>query len=125
MWKYIHEVGSLKTSPVNPQVNSYIHVIVFLFSHNIKSCYSVNYCYSYLLFDCSWWVRLVKFVISTIYTRSFRLTRNETSICLSKYVSISKGLVDFCKFDNFRRFFRNNSTKNCRSEISKDGKDVS
>ena len=38
---------------------------------------------------------------------------------------IYKGLVDFCKFDNFRRFFPNNSAKNCRSEFSKDGKDAS
>ena len=34
-------------------------------------------------------------------------------------------MVEFRKFDNFRRFFRNNSAKNCRSELSKDGKDAS
>ena len=39
-------------------------------------------------------------------------------------MSISKGLVNFYKFDNFRRFFRNNSSENVRSEISKDVKDA-
>ena len=40
-------------------------------------------------------------------------------------VSISEGLVDFRKFDNFTRLFRNNSAKNCCSELSKDGEDAS
>ena len=40
-------------------------------------------------------------------------------------LSISKGLVDFCKFDNFRRFFRNNSAKNYRSDLPMSGKDAS
>ena len=32
--------------------------------------------------------------------------------------------MDFRKFENFRRFFRHNSAKNCRSELWKDGKDA-
>ena len=39
-------------------------------------------------------------------------------------VSISKGLVDFCKFDIFRRFFRNNSAKNYRSDLPMSRKDA-
>ena len=38
--------------------------------------------------------------------------------------SISKGLVDFCKFDNFRRIFCDNSAKNYRSDLPKGGKDA-
>ena len=33
--------------------------------------------------------------------------------------------MNFRKFVNFRRFFRNNSVKNYCSELSKDGKDAS
>ena len=33
--------------------------------------------------------------------------------------------MDFRKFDNFTRFFRNNSAKNLPSELSKDVKDAS
>ena len=33
--------------------------------------------------------------------------------------------MDFRKFDNFRRFFRNNSAKNFRSDLPKRGKDAS
>ena len=40
-------------------------------------------------------------------------------------LSIYKGLLDFCKFVNFRRFFRGNSVKNYRSDLPKDGKDAS
>ena len=34
-------------------------------------------------------------------------------------------MVDFCKFDNFRRFFCNNSAKNYHSNLPKRGKDGS
>ena len=34
-------------------------------------------------------------------------------------------MVDFCKFDNFRRFFRDNSAKIYRSDLPKSGKDAS
>ena len=40
-------------------------------------------------------------------------------------VSIFNGLADFRKFDNFSRFFRDNSAENCRSELLKDEKDAS
>ena len=36
---------------------------------------------------------------------------------------IFKGLADFCKFDNFSRFFSNNSTEICSSYLPKNGKD--
>ena len=38
---------------------------------------------------------------------------------LSKYF---KGLADFRQFDNFSRFYRNNSAENCRSDLSKNEK---
>ena len=38
-------------------------------------------------------------------------------------VSIFTGLEDFQKFDNFSRFFHDNLTENCRSELSKNGID--
>ena len=50
--------------------------------------------------------------------------RGTTNLIGKVRVSISKGLVDFCKFDNFRRFFRNNSAKNYRSELLKGEKDA-
>ena len=34
-------------------------------------------------------------------------------------------MADFCKFDNFRRFFRHNLAKNCCSDLLKSGKDAS
>ena len=34
-------------------------------------------------------------------------------------------MADFCKFDNFRRFFRNKSAKNYRSDLPMSGEDVS
>ena len=40
-------------------------------------------------------------------------------------LSISEGLVDFCKFDNFRRFSRNNSGKIYRSDLPMSEKDAS
>ena len=34
-------------------------------------------------------------------------------------------MVDFCKFDNFRGFFCDNSSKNYHSDLPKGGKDAS
>ena len=34
-------------------------------------------------------------------------------------------MADFCKFDNFRRFFSNNSAKNYRNDLPMSGKDAS
>ena len=74
-------------------------------------------------------------------TRVFHLMWNETNIFLLKWirsneqfntaplwprlVSISKGLVDFYKFDNFRQFFRKTSAKNYRSDLPMSGKNAS
>ena len=40
-------------------------------------------------------------------------------------LQVLNGLADFRKFDNFSRFFLNNSAENCCSELSKDEKDPS
>ena len=52
-------------------------------------------------------------------------TTNLIRLLFCHEVSISKGLVDFCKFDNLRRFFRDNSAKDYRRDLPKGGKDVS
>ena len=38
---------------------------------------------------------------------------------------IYKALADFCKFDNFSRFFRHNSAENCQINIPKEERDPS
>ena len=53
-------------------------------------------------------------------------TTNSSTVPLRpSLVNTFTGLADFRKFDNFSRFFHENSAENCRTWLSKDGKDAS
>ena len=100
MWKIIHKGRSPKTSPVNPQGNFYMIIQRFcvLFSHNIKSRHSVNYCCFYFPCGCSWWERHCK-----IYTVIGRGVRTFLSMyCWEPLISVLLSFVSSKPFSDWK-----------------------